>query len=323
MSHRTPVLVIAIATAAVTAGSPARAQQGTPAAPASSASNEDRARALHAAGLRYYEAGQYGRAISSYRKAYALVPAPGILFNLAQAYRLKGDCRHAYRAYRNFLHANPDSPQASLAREHSDSLRSCAKAEKERTDLATAGGATAGSGAFGGAVAPPAASPSPQDAAASPPEDTRQPLFAEPPIPPPGDTAAGPAVELDQRDRGAQPGRSKKLIGVSVGAAGAVLTAVGVYYGLRAHSAASDLSDFYDTGGAWTPELADREDSLGRNRTLAIGFGLIGTAAIGTGAAFYWLGHREATAAQAARHASMSILPQPQGGAVLQWRGAF
>ncbi len=323
MSHRTYVLILAVSLAVVSGSATVHAQQ--PAAAADEAKKE-RARQLHERGLRHYEAKEYGRAITAYRKAYALVPVPGILFNLAQAYRLKGDCRRAHRTYRSFMRAVPGTPEAKLAQEHVASLRSCAVREKEKAELAATGAATGT--ATGAAAAQPA--PAPRGPAAAAGTTPSQPQFSDgspfdapPAETAPGEPASSPAVDLGStRDHDGEPGRRKKMVGLGVGAAGAVLTVVGVYYGLRANSDANDLNDFFNDGGTWTPELADREDALSRNRTLGIGFSLIGAAAVGTGAVFYWLGHQEASAARAARRSSMSIAPQ-SNGAVLQWRGEF
>jgi tetratricopeptide (TPR) repeat protein len=322
MSHRTHVLFLAVALAVVSGSATVHAQQPHAAGNA----QKERARQLHEQGLRHYEAGQYGRAVAAYRKAYALVPVPGILFNLAQAYRLRGDCRRAHRAYRSFLRAAPGTPEAKLAEEHIASLRSCAAREKEKKAAQLAAGAATGT-ATGAATAQPSAPPR---GPATPAGTTSQPQFSDgsPFDAPPAETTGSsepiaPAFDLaSTRDHGGTPGRRKKMVGLGVGAAGAVLTVVGVYYGLRANSDANDLNTFFDDGGTWTPELAEREDALDRNRSLALGFSLIGVAAAGTGAVFYWLGHQEATATEAARRGSVSLAPQ-SNGAVLQWRGEF
>jgi len=321
MSHRTALPVLtALALAAGSIG-PARAQPApaAPAAPDAAPSDKERARVLHETGLRHYEAHQYGRAIAAYRKAYAIVPAPGILFNLAQAYRLRGDCRRAHRAYRSFLRVGGDTPEARVAREHVTSLRACAareEKEKQLAEAAAAGGATA-------STTPPApiTGPTPASPAGSPsPELESGAVFDQDAAPPAA--AAAPSVDLASHNRDIRAGYSRKRLGLGVGVAGAALTVVGVYFGLQASSKASDLDDFFEMGGTWTPELAEREDDLGRDRTLALSFGIVGAGAMGAGAVIYWLGHRETTAAEAARRSSLSLAPHDEG-AVLQWRGEF
>ena len=53
------------------------------------------ARALYTDGLRLYRAGVYDEAIAKLQASYRLVPAPGLLYDMAQAHRLKGDCAAA------------------------------------------------------------------------------------------------------------------------------------------------------------------------------------------------------------------------------------
>jgi hypothetical protein len=76
------------------------------------------ARALYTDGLRLYRAGVYDEAIAKLQASYRLVPAPGLLYDMAQAHRLKGDCAAARDLYRAYLDkpANPEA--ATLARSH-------------------------------------------------------------------------------------------------------------------------------------------------------------------------------------------------------------
>jgi hypothetical protein len=295
MSIRSLVLLAALTAALAPRSATAQAPPSSPPSGGSSASPADveRARQLHQEGLGHYEKHQYGRAILAYRKAYALVAAPGILFNLAQAYRLRGDCKRAYRAYKNFLEVVTDTPEANLAREHAQALRSCAKAPAE---------------------------PEPAPAPALAPAPILAPQLTEETPAPPPPVAAEPVVTLERAPR-SQPGQNKRIVGLGIGGAGAALALVGVYYGFKARGAASDLSDFYEEGGAWTDDLAQREDDLDRNRSLALGFGLAGAAAIGTGAVLYWLGYQESSIERADQGA-VAVVPGA-GGAVVTWSGAF
>jgi tetratricopeptide (TPR) repeat protein len=307
MSLRTLSLATLVAALAAAPTGPAWAQQ-PPSGGQAQDPNVERARLLHEEGLRHYAAGQYGRAISAYRKAYALVPAPGILFNLAQAYRLRGDCRRAYRAYRNFLRVAPSSAEAALAREHSRGLRACAQKAELARDPNAVDDAT------------PEPAPAPTPAVPAPTPQVTAPPVEPAPAPPeaapaPAPVDAGPAVPP-------QDGQNKKLLGLGIGAAGVVLSVVGVYYGVKAHGEASDLDDFFADGGAWTPALAEQEDALGRHRTLSLGFGLVGAAAVGTGAVLYWLGHRESRVLTGADQGPVAVAPQADGAMVV-WRGAF
>jgi tetratricopeptide (TPR) repeat protein len=292
MSIRSLLLLAALSAALAPRSAAAQGPASPSAGASASSADVERARQLHLEGLAHYEKRQYGRAINAYRKAYALVPAPGILFNLAQAYRLRGDCKRAYRAYKNFLEVVTDTPEANLAREHAQALRSCAKAPAEPEPAPA-----------------PAIAPAPVLA----PELTDETSAPPPPV-------VEPVVTIERSPR-SQAGQNKKIVGLGIGGAGGALALVGVYYGFKARGAASDLSDFYDEGGAWTDELAQREDDLDRNRALALGFGLAGAAAIGTGAVLYWLGYQESSIERADQGA-VAVVPGA-GGAVVTWSGAF
>jgi tetratricopeptide (TPR) repeat protein len=75
--------------------------------PPDRSSPNPQARALFAEGLRHYNVGEYDEAIERFRSAYQLDPAAGLLYNLAQAHRLKGDCAEALVLYRRFLATQP------------------------------------------------------------------------------------------------------------------------------------------------------------------------------------------------------------------------
>jgi tetratricopeptide (TPR) repeat protein len=78
----------------------------------------DRGRALH-------DAGDYAGAIAAYKEAYVLAPRPGLLFNLAQAYRLSGDCDDAAFMYRRFLDSNPPEDRRAVAEQNLGMVVKC------------------------------------------------------------------------------------------------------------------------------------------------------------------------------------------------------
>ncbi len=85
-----PIMLGAIATMA-SMPSPAAAQGGT---------LRERARQHVTNGLAAQKEGRFADAIAFYHQAYQLAPHPAILFNLGQAYRLKGDKLTALGYYR-------------------------------------------------------------------------------------------------------------------------------------------------------------------------------------------------------------------------------
>jgi hypothetical protein len=74
---------------------------------------------LYAAGQSAYNSGDYATAIRQWQTSYRLSGATGLLFNIAQAQRLSGDCEAAIATYRRFMtaDADPTSDQHRLADE--------------------------------------------------------------------------------------------------------------------------------------------------------------------------------------------------------------
>ncbi|MCZ7677464.1 MAG: tetratricopeptide repeat protein [Sandaracinaceae bacterium] len=66
---------------------------------------------------RDYNAGRYDQALEGYRRAYELVPAPGLHFNLGQCYRALGRHEEAIASFELYLRERPDAPNQELARE--------------------------------------------------------------------------------------------------------------------------------------------------------------------------------------------------------------
>lgn len=68
------------------------------------------------AGKRLFLAKRYGEALDEFRRALALAPRPEVLYSIAQAQRLLGDCPSAIETYRAFLAGRPGEPLADYAR---------------------------------------------------------------------------------------------------------------------------------------------------------------------------------------------------------------
>lgn len=89
----------------------------------------NRARDLAERGRIAHDAKDYSTAIAAFTEAYALAPAPGLLFNLAQAYRLRGSCDDAALMYRRFLATNPSDDARLLAESHLSTVERCLAAK--------------------------------------------------------------------------------------------------------------------------------------------------------------------------------------------------
>jgi len=86
------------------------------------------ARELSDLALRQYQGGELDAAIESFMGAFALSDNTGLLFNIAQAYRLKGDCVLAKEYYERYLTATPRSNLKSSVERRVVEMDSCAKA---------------------------------------------------------------------------------------------------------------------------------------------------------------------------------------------------
>jgi tetratricopeptide (TPR) repeat protein len=104
---------VAIAVAMVVA---ARTAAASPTADAERYYNE---------GQTAYDAKRYDDAIAAWDKSYALSHLPALVYNLAQAHRLHGDCAEALDAYKRFIALDPKSPQRASAEGFIRDLEPC------------------------------------------------------------------------------------------------------------------------------------------------------------------------------------------------------
>src|SRR3954471_8074302 len=116
--------------------------------------------ALEASGNKHFELAEYDAAIADFKEAFRISDAPGYLFNIAQAYRLKRDCRSASTFYKTYLRRMPDAQNAAKVRERITEMDACAATQPVTPEPTT----------------PPTTTPATSDVA-SPPLD--------PPPPPP------------------------------------------------------------------------------------------------------------------------------------------
>jgi tetratricopeptide (TPR) repeat protein len=73
-------------------------------------------------GLARFAREDYAGAIDAFQRGHAIDPRPQFLFALAQAERLRGDCKAALVYYRKFLTTSPPEGQAMAAQQQ---LRRC------------------------------------------------------------------------------------------------------------------------------------------------------------------------------------------------------
>lgn len=110
---------------AVLAIAPLPARGDAPSGDAVPVQIPDKARTLASRGRAAHDAGDYPTAIAAFIQAYVIAPSPALLFNLAQAYRLQGNCDDAALMYRRYLATSPGPEQRALAETHLASVERC------------------------------------------------------------------------------------------------------------------------------------------------------------------------------------------------------
>ena len=77
---------------------------------AAPADTESEAKRYYQDGTKYYNLGDFTKAIENYKKAYELKPDVVFLYNIAQAYRLALDLPQALFFYKSYLRNSPQAP---------------------------------------------------------------------------------------------------------------------------------------------------------------------------------------------------------------------
>jgi tetratricopeptide (TPR) repeat protein len=90
----------------------------------------------------HFDRGELDQAIDDYREAFRILPTPGLLYNLGQAYRLAGRCADAADAYRRYLVYAPDSPYRAVAEQNLTAADVCARDSGEVASIEGPVGAT-------------------------------------------------------------------------------------------------------------------------------------------------------------------------------------
>ena len=206
-------------------------------------------------GKKAYTAGEFDKAIELWKEGYELKDDPILLYNIAQAYRQKGDAAKAIFYYRGYLR---DAPQArnrpEVEARMAELQRGIEEAERAAQPVPSP-------------VPPPALTPEVQEVA---------------PAPPP--------VESGEEPRS---GKGMRVAGIVTMGVGVAAIGAATFFGLRARSLASELEDATRAGQPWSQDLADKESRGKTMNTLSlVGFG-VGAAAVVTGGILYYLGARK------------------------------
>jgi hypothetical protein len=214
---------------------------------------EPEARRLAAEGMRLFTVGDYEEAIRAFKASYLRLPAPGLLYNMAQAHRLLGHCPEATVLYRQLAANGSAGTLRGLAQDRLTELGEC-----------------------------PAAPAVPSSPTSSP--SQRRPPGAAPP--PPGSMiSAVPPAPVSTPSR---LGRRMAVIGAGVGAG--ALAAAGIWFGRQARSDQDRVSHLFDTGGMWSPAFGAADEDGRRHEQYAY-LSAAGSLVLGGVAA--WLGFRQ------------------------------
>jgi len=256
---------LAIALMLVATTTNAFAQPAPPPPPQPQASPDDQkkveAKAQYEKGLSHYNLGEFDLAIAAFRKSYEISQAPGLLFNIAQSFRLKKDYEQAIYFYTTYLRLKPDAPNRADVEARLQEMQEAIEEQKKQPTKAPIGTIPP----EGGTVTTTTTT-----------------------------TVATPTGATTTTDKGSpeDAAKAQSLItaGYVTGGAGAALVVTGVIFGTMARSAEKDLNNLSTDHGTWTQEQQDKYDAGKRNNTIAIISFIAGGAAIATGATLFVLG---------------------------------
>jgi tetratricopeptide (TPR) repeat protein len=271
---------LAIALMLVAAAQPALAQPAPPQPQPATTDDAKKAeaKALYEKGLSHYNLGEFDLAIEAFRKSYALTNAPGLLFNIAQAFRLKKDYEQAVYFYQTYLRLKPDAPNRSDVEARIKEMEEAIEEQKKQ------------------ATKPPVGTMSPEGGTTTTTTTTT--------------TTQAPTGTATTTDTGEADGaKAQTLItaGYVTGGAGVALLVTGAVFGSMAKSAQSDLEKLGSDGGTWTQEQQDKYDAGKRNNTIAIVSFVAGGAALATGATLFIMGQMKKS------KTSVAVVPTTQG----------
>jgi tetratricopeptide (TPR) repeat protein len=243
------------------------------------------ARAAWADGLHLYEAGDYPGALARFKRAYEIEPAPLLLFDIGQAYRLQMDDGHAAEAYREYLRVAPAAPNRAdvvvLLEQTSSRLRRAFDSQLRR----------------------------PSGMSQAPESPTTQPPTTQPPTTQPTPMPAAPRLTAH--------GRAELIAGLVLVGVGAAGVGTGGYFAWRRASDAARIEALRGDHGTWDARAQATWDD-GVASSAAANALFVGGAALAVGGTILAVvGARSRATAHA-----WSLAPI-RGGAAASWECAF
>lgn len=247
---------------------------------------DDRSDTAYEEGRRLYDLREWDQAIAKFKEAYRIKPEAKSLFNIAQAFRLKGDCVEAINFYRTYKRNFPREKNLAKVDKFIVELEPCAKKAARQPD--------------------PIAPPEPPIEPRPQPQPWLQPRTQPEPQPVP-QPEPRPIVTQPPREDRHVPGQTQRRVGIALGIVGAVVVGGGVYFGIQAQSYADDVTV---GSGTWDQSLEDSGKSANTNAKLMFG---LGGAALAVGVIVF-------TTAPKSKRRQVGLLPT-NGGAFVVWSG--
>ena len=271
---KTIAMSVVLAVAASAAAQPKPPDAVPP--PKTDEQSKAEAKRLYDEGLKHYNLGEYDAAITKFKAAYAISSAVGLLFNIAQSYRLKKDYEQASNFYLTYLRLKPDAPNRGDVEQRIDEMAKLLEEQKAMEKKPPSG--------------------------TVPPEGGNTPSVHQPKDPNITVNLVNPQTEHEGG------GTSLKTAGYATAGAGAALVITGLVFGKMAKSAEQDLNKLSTDMGTWTQAQQDKYDAGKRDNTIAVISFIAGGAAIATGGTLWVLG------ALKKHDAHVAVVPSKQGG---------
>lgn len=200
-------------------------------------------------GKRHYNLNEWDEAISEFKAAYKLVPDAVDLYNIAQAYRLKGDCVNSSQFYASYQREEKIKKLRDSVTKVRAEMEACAVAPKPVEPISPT----------------PNPTPTPTPVATDPP-----PMPYPAPTLPTGDNAMrGPSEQTD-------PNHARRITGKVFLVASGVLTVTGALLFLKGDGLSKDATacdHSLDCALATQLDLEDRSSAAYRDAGFSVGFG--------------------------------------------------
>ncbi|MBT8492444.1 MAG: hypothetical protein KJO07_05255 [Deltaproteobacteria bacterium] len=232
------------------------------------------ARVEYQKGETAYATGDFETAIVHYKKAYELSKKPALLFNIAQAYKVKRDYRNAIYFYETYLRLEESPSNQADVERYIKNLKAQMAADRKRAEDERR----------------LEQERKRAKAAKEKAEAEQRRLEAEAKARQAREREVLAQAELARAQGGPlrEPNPKLKLAGWVTGGVGLATLGAGIVFNLRASSKFDDVN----SAEKWSAELDDTLDTAEGSRTLGIVLSSVGGAALVTGGILYYLGHR-------------------------------